>query len=135
MKNSWQEFKPSEHFGLAQNKSIDLKLFNGKIISVYQVVGVTVLDGKNETISYKDIGWFRPKKDWNRYKLLQKANENISFFEQCDEYNNNRLFNLFNDLDYVLEDDRQELEQISIRLSELLIKAQQKIINESKTYL
>ena len=63
MKTNWQEFKASEHFGLLQNKDIDLKLFNGKVISVYQVVGVSILDNKNENISYSDIRWFCAKKD------------------------------------------------------------------------
>ena len=56
--NNWQEFKASEHFGLVQNKDIDLKLFNGRVISVYQDVGVTILDNKNNEVSYKDICWF-----------------------------------------------------------------------------
>ena len=61
---NWKEFKVGEDFGLVQNKEVDLKLFNGKVISNYQVVGVTILDNKNETISHKDIGWFCAKKDW-----------------------------------------------------------------------
>jgi len=82
MKTNWQEFKASEHFGLIQNRGVDLKLFNGRLISVYQVVGVTILDNKNEIISYQDIGWCCQKKDWNRYNNLQKHYQLLQKYDQ-----------------------------------------------------
>jgi len=128
---NWQEFKASEHFGLVQNKDVDLKLFNGKVISVYQIVGVTILDNRNETISYKDIGWFSAKKDYNRYKKLQKH------YELLEKYDFDTLDNFeFAIYDtYTEQEDRDSITKLFKKLKNHIEKAQKQILTESKTYL
>lgn len=129
--NNWQEFKASEHFCLVQNKDIDLKLFNGKIISVYQVVGVTLLDNKNNEVSYKDIGWFCVKKDYNRYKKLQKHHELLEKynFENLDNFE----FAIYDT--YTEQEDRDKITKLFKKLKNHIEKAQEQILIESKTYL
>ena len=131
MKTNWQEFKASEHFGLLQNKDIDLKLFNGKVISVYQVVGVTVLDNKNDVISRNDIGWFCVKKDYNRYKKLQKHYELLEKydFETLDNFE----FAIYDT--YTEQEDRDKITKLFNKLKLHIEKAQEQIIYESKTFL
>lgn len=132
--NNWQEFKASEHFGLVQNKDIDLKSFNGRVISVYQVVGVTILDNKNNEVSYKDIGWFSAKKDWNRYNNLQKHYQLLQKYDQetLDELSYTISGSLgfgYNSL------EEEKLTKLFKKLNKHIEKAQQQILTESKTYL
>jgi len=134
MKTNWQEFKASEHFGLIQNRGVDLKLFNGRLISVYQVVGVTILDNKNEIISYQDIGWCCQKKDWNRYNNLQKHYQLLQKYDQ--ETLDDLGYAISGSLDFgynSLEDEK--LTKLFKKLNNYIKKAQEQILTESKTYL
>lgn len=132
--NNWKEFKAGENFGLIQNKSVDLKLFNGRVISVYQVVGVTILDNKNNEISYKDIGWFCEKKDWSRYNNLQKHYQLLQKYDQ--ETLDDLSYAISGSLDFGYNSlEEEKLTKLFKKLNNYIKKAQEQILTESKTYL
>ena len=132
----WQEFKASEHFGLIQNKSVDLKLFDGRVISVYQVVGVTILDNKGENISYQDIGWFCPKKDWQRYKEIQKSYEVLNKLDADGDVLDEIDWAIHCSLSLKFSEKRTEkLRKAFKTIRNCIEKAKEEVINESKTFL
>jgi len=127
--NNWREFNKQDYRKL--NNKTEVKLFNGKVISISNVVGGNTLDNKNQEININDIGWFRPKKNLERYKKLQKH------YELLEKYDFDTLDNFeFAIYDtYTEQEDRDKITKLFKKLKLHIEKAQEQIINESKTFL
>ena len=132
MKNSaWQEFNFRQNYQELNNK-IEVKISNGKIISIWRLVGGNVLDNRGEKIDTDDILFFRRKKDLERYSKLQKYHQELVKYD----------FDTLNDFEWCVlngfERDSEEykkVEKLFKKLLKYIEKAQENIITESKTFL
>ena len=127
--NNWREFNKQDYRKL--NNKTEVKLFNGKVISISNVVGGNVLDSRNEEINTDDILFFRPKKDYNRYKKLQKHHELLEKydFDTLDNFE----FAIYDT--YTQQEDRDKITKLFKKLKKHIEKAQEQILTESKTFL
>ena len=129
--NNWKEFNYKSDFRELNNNT-ELKLVNNKTVSIGYITPSKVLDRKGEEIDLDDVLFFRAKKDFNRYKNLQQYNKVLSNDEYLDELDWAITSSL--NMEYG-EDNSNELQKAFELIKEYSIKAQEQIINESKTYL
>lgn len=61
------------------DSTIEVKLYDNKIISIWKIVGGTSLDKKGEEINTDDVGWFRTKKDLNPFELPKALPNNVLY--------------------------------------------------------
>jgi len=110
---------------------VESKLNNGKVISVWQIVGGNVLDSRGEEINTDAILFFRAKKDMQRYKRLQKH------YELLEKYDFDTLDNFeFAIYDtYKEQEDKDKITKLFKKLKKHIEKVQEQILIESKTYL
>ena len=127
----WKEFNFKENYR-ELNNTMEVKLNNGKVISVWQIVGGNVLDSRGEEINIDDILFFRAKKDWNRYSTLQK------YHQELNKYDEDTL----NDFEWAIlnafeedSEDYKKVEKLFKNLLKYTEKAQEQILIESKNYL
>lgn len=127
---NWKEFNFKQNYR-ELNNNMEVKLNNNKVISIWNIVGGNVLDSRNEEINTDDILFFRPKKDYNRYKKLQKQ------YELLEKYDFDTLDNFeFAIYDtYTEQEDRDSITKLFKKLKNHIEKAQKQILTESKTYL
>lgn len=127
---NWKEFNFKQNYR-ELNNNMEVKLNNNKVISIWNIVGGNVLDSRNEEINTDDILFFRPKKDYNRYKKLQKH------YELLEKYDFDTLDNFeFAIYDtYTEQEDRDSITKLFKKLKNHIEKAQKQILTESKTYL
>lgn len=127
---NWKEFNFKQNYR-ELNNTMEVKLNNNKVISIWNIVGGNVLDSRNEEINTDDILFFRPKKDYNRYKKLQKQ------YELLEKYDFDTLDNFeFAIYDtYTEQEDRDSITKLFKKLKNHIEKAQKQILTESKTYL
>ena len=114
------------------DKTYKVKLTNGKVLSVAMKVGSTLYDNSHNEIDTSDILSFTKKKDFSRFRALQKHNDTLT------EYDRDKLDNFeWALLDVFGEDDQRykKIEKLFKKLSNYVEQADTKIINESKTYL
>ena len=124
--NTWKTYNKEK-----LDNTIEVKLYNNKIISIWKIVGGTSLDKKGEEINTDDIGWFRSKKDLNRFNKLQKHYETL---EQYDfDTLDNFEFALYDNL--YKEEDKQEVEELFKKLKENIEAVKNIIEKESKKFL
>ena len=130
MKNNWKEFNFKQNYR-ELNNTMEVKLNNNKVISIWNIVGGNVLDSRNEEINTDDILFFRPKKDYNRYKKLQKHHELLEKydFDTLDNFE----FAIYDT--YTQQEDRDKITKLFKKLKNHIEKAQEQILIESKTYL
>ena len=132
MKNSaWQEFNFRQNYQELNNK-IEVKISNGKIISIWRLVGGNVLDNRGEKIDTDDILFFRRKKDLERYSKLQKYHQELVKYD----------FDTLNDFEWCVlngfergSEEYGKIEKLFKKLLKYIEKAQENIITESKTFL
>ena len=124
--NTWKTYNKER-----LDNTIEVKLYNNKIVSIWIIVGGTPLDKKGEEINTEDIGWFRAKKDLNRYKTLQKHHETL---EQYD-------FDTLDDFEFAIydtygnDDSKDKITKLFKKLKNYIEKAQEQILTESKKFL
>lgn len=124
--NTWKTYNKER-----LDNTIEVKLYNNKIVSIWNIVGGTPLDKKGEEINTEDIGWFRAKKDLNRYKTLQKHHETL---EQYD-------FDTLDDFEFAIydtygnDDSKDKITKLFKKLKNYIEKAQEQILTESKKFL
>jgi len=128
--NTWKTFNFKENFRQLDN-TIEVKLYNNKVVSIWNTIGGTPLDKKGEEINTDDIGWFRAKKDLNRFIKLQKHNETLAEydFEKLDAFE----FAIWDS--YTEQEDKDKIAKLFKKLKSHIEKAQDIILTESKTYL
>jgi sulfur relay (sulfurtransferase) DsrC/TusE family protein len=133
--NNWQEFNFKESYRHLNN-TIEVKLFNGKAVSIWNVVGGKILDKNGEEINTDNIGWFRSKKDWDRFRELQKFNKILTELDEDGD--------ILDEIDWAINSslrlklDEKETEKLSKAFKTIrkyIFKAQEEIVTESKTYL
>jgi|GEM_PF-4702413 len=129
----WKEFTFKRNYR-ELNNTIEVKLGNGKVVSIWNIVGGNALDKNGEEIDLSSVLFFRPKKDLEQYKKLQK------YFELLQKYDEETLdelsFAISSSLDISynsLEDEK--LSKLFKKLNKYIKKSQEKILIESKTYL
>jgi hypothetical protein len=126
---TWIEYTNKDFYKL--DKTFKVKLNSGKVVSIDMKVGSTLYDTSQNEIGTNDILFFAQKKDFNRYKKLQKHNETLAEYD----------FEKLDDLEYAIYDtytketDRVKITKIFEKLKKHISQAQEQIINESKTYL
>ena len=114
------------------DKTYKVKLTNGKVLSVAMKVGSTLYDNSHNEIDTSDILSFTKKKDFSRFRALQKHNDTLT------EYDRDKLDNFeWALLDVFGEDDQRykKIEKLFKKLSNYVEQADTKIINESKEFL
>ena len=114
------------------DKTYKVKLTNGKVLSVAMKVGSTLYDNSHNEIDTSDILSFTKKKDFSRFRALQKHNDTLT------EYDRDKLDNFeWALLDVFGEDDQRykKIEKLFKKLSDYVEQADTKIINESKEFL
>jgi len=128
--NNWETFTPSQDFDKI-NRQTEIKTFDNKIHNVSDIVGVTILNKKNESIQYKEIGWIRQKTDFKRFISLQKHNETLAEydFEKLDAFE----FAIWDS--YSEQEDKDKIAKLFKKLKLHMEKAQDIILMESKNYL
>jgi len=126
----WKEFTFKQNYR-ELNNTMEVKLNNGKVVSIWNIVGGNVLDKNGGEINTNDILFFRAKKDWKRYKRLQKHHELLEKydFETLDDFE----FAIYDT--YTEQEERDKITKLFKKLSKHMEKAQQQILTESKTYL
>jgi len=128
--NTWKTFNFKDNLRQLDNK-IEVKLYNNKVVSIWNIVGGTLLNKKEEEINTDDIGWFRAKKDLNRYKTLQKHHETL---EQYDfETLDNFEFAIYDT--YGNDDSKDKITKLFKKLKKHIEIAQEQILTESKLFL
>ena len=128
--NTWKTFNFKENFRHLDN-TIEVKLYNNKVVSIWNIVGVTPLDKKGEEINTDDIGWFRAKKDLNRFNKLQKHYETLEKydFDTLDNFE----FAIYDT--YIEQEDKIKIEKLFKKLTKHIEKVKEQILIESKTFL
>lgn len=124
--NNWKPYNSTDFKHL--NNNVEVKTNDGKVHSIWNIVGGKVLKFNGEEIATDDILFWREKKDWNRLNRLQKHNE---LLEQYD-------FEKLDDLEYVISfscKDEEKVEKLFKKLKKHIEVAQQNIRKESETYL
>lgn len=126
----WKKFNFKENYR-ELNNTIEVKLNNGKVVSIWNLVGGNVLDSRGEEINTDDILFFRAKKNIQRYKKLQKH------YELLEKYDFDTLDNFeFAIYDiYTEQEDRDKITRLFEKLKSHIEKAQEQILTESKTFL
>jgi len=128
--NTWKTFNFKENFRHLDN-TIEVKLYNNKVVSIWNVVGGKPFNNKAEEINVNDIGWFRAKKDLNRYKTLQKHHETL---EQYDfETLDNFEFAIYDT--YTEQEDRDKITKLFKKLTKHIEAVRNIIEKESKKFL
>lgn len=127
---NWKEFTFKQNYK-ELNNTMEVKLNNGKVISIWNVVGGNVLDKNGEEIDLSSVLFFRAKKDINRYKKLQKHHELLEKydFDTLDNFE----FAIYDT--YTEQEDRDKIAKLFKKLNRHIKKAQEQILTESKTYL
>lgn len=77
-------------------------------------------------------------KDMNRFNQLQKIYSVFNSFTAEKEDENSEMFNLFDNLDFIFEQDsakREKIEVMYFELEKYIAEAKELIVTESKTYL
>lgn len=59
--NTWKTFNFKENYR-ELNNTMEVKLYDNKVVFIWNIVGGTPLDKKGEEINTDNIGWFRSKK-------------------------------------------------------------------------
>lgn len=128
--NTWKTFNFKENFRNLDN-TIEVKLYNNKVVSIWNVVGGTPLDKKGEEINTDDIGWFRAKKDLNRFNKLQKHHETLEKydFDTLDDFE----FAIYDT--YTEQEDKDKITKLFKKLKMHIKIAQQQILIDSKLFL
>lgn len=128
--NTWKTFNFKENFRHLDN-TIEVKLHNNKVVSIWNIVGGTPLDKKGEEINTDNIGWFRAKKDLNRFNKLQKHYETLEKydFDTLDNFE----FAIYDT--YIEQEDKIKIEKLFKKLTKHIEKVKEQILTESKTYL
>jgi anaerobic ribonucleoside-triphosphate reductase len=127
----WNSFNHKVDKDMLRNtsKSIELKLWNNKTISLLRF-------NNSKDINYEDIGWWREGLNMQEFKNLQ---EMYLLFNQAlfdyNDFGNTALFNLFDKLNTILVDDREELMKMFERLEELIGKGYEESIKQSQKFL
>jgi hypothetical protein len=127
---TWTRYTNKDYATL--DKSYKVKLTNGKVLSVDMKVGSTLYDTSHNEIETNDILCFTKKKDFTRFRALQKHNDTLA------EYDIDKL----NDFEWALLDTFGEgteeyvkIEKLFKKLASYVEQAQTKTINESNTFL
>lgn len=128
--NTWKTFNFKENFRHLDN-TIEVKLHNNKVVSIWNIVGGTPLDKKGEQIDIKDIGWFRAKKDLSRFNKLQKHYETLEKydFDTLDNFE----FAIYDT--YIEQEDKIKIEKLFKKLTKHIEKVKEQILIESKLFL
>lgn len=77
-------------------------------------------------------------KDFNRFNHLQKIYSVLNFFTAEKEDKTSKMFNLFDNLEFIFEQDmkkRDKLEEMYFELEKYIAEAKELIMQESKIYL
>ena len=127
---TWTRYTNKDFYTL--DKSYKVKLSSGKVLSIDMKVGSALYDTSHNEIDTSDILSFTKKKDFTRFRALQKHNDTLA------EYDRDKLDNF----EWALLDvfgqgteEYVEIEELFKKLSNYVEQADTKIINESKTYL
>lgn len=131
----WKEFNFKENYK-ELNNTMEVKLVNGKEVSIWQIVGGNLLDNRGNEIDTDYIVSFRAKKDLNRFKELQKLNEVLVVLDADGD--------ILDEIDWAIcsslnlkfgEKETEKLNKAFKTIRKNIEKAQQQILTESKTYL
>lgn len=124
---NWKTYNKTDFKHLSNN--IEVKTNNGKVYSIWNIVGTSVLKKNGEAIDVNDIISWREKKDLEKYKKLQQH------YQLLSEYDFEKLDNLEFTISNNLYKDKQKVEKLFKKLRKYIESAEHIIEKESKKYL
>lgn len=126
----WEQFNFKENYKELNNNT-EVKLNNGRVVCIWNIVGGNVLDKNGNEIDLSSVLFFRAKKDLTRYKKLQKHYELLEKydFETLDNFE----FAIYDT--YTNHEDKNKIAKLFKKLNRYIEKAQEQILEESKKYL